>query len=447
MGEVDYLPGIMAVVLGLGIGGLLALLQRGKPALATEPESRLADLRHRKAQLLEALRDLEDTAGAQGIQSASGERAELERRAAAAMRDLAAVEEQGDVPAPPPTPSSAGMSPQLRGMLQGGLVVGFVALLVFGLKLGTTPRTEGMGITGAVPIGSRAEQVPAAGSQGGAVGGVPKSLQPKPSDRVNAARATVAATPQDTAAWAELGYALVEAEGWIDVWNTAGELLKLAPDHPDGLVLQGVVRMAMGQDDAARAFVDQALAGHPDHLVALSYQGTLALRGGDREGAKAAWGRAHELAPGEGFDELVELAGTAEIPPRAAPSAEHPPQPAVDTAPAAAPSGAGISGTIRLADGAQAPPGGTLFLIARAPGVTRGPPTATRKMQVSAFPAAFDLGPEHVMMGGPFPASMSLSARLDGDGNAMTKNAGDLITTTISVDAGAQGVELVLAPQ
>ncbi len=444
MGEVDYLPGIVATVVGLGLGGVLAMLQRGGAAAGTEPEARVADLRHRKAQLLEALRDLEDTAGAKGIQAASSERAELERRAAAAMRDLAAIEKSGGkkarVVAETPKPAG-GMSPQLKGMIQGAVVVAFGALLVFGLQRGTTPRTEGMGPTGAAPIGSRADKVPAEGSQGGQVGGVPKTLQPKPSPRVDAARAAVAANGDDATAWAELGYALVEAEGWIDVWNTAGELLKRAPDNPDGLVLQGIVRMAMGQDSAAKALVGQALAAHPDHVIALSYDGTLALRAGDRAGAKAAWQRADELAPGQGYDELVTMADTAQL----RPPGDAVPAPAPQATEAAA-AGAGIRGTIRLADGAKAPASATLFIIARAPGVTRGPPAATRKMQVSSFPATFELGPEHVMMGGPFPASMSLSAKLDSDGNAMTKNAGDLKSATVEVAAGAEGVELVLAP-
>ena len=114
---------------------------------------------------------------------------------------------------------------------------------------------------------------------------------------------------------------------------------------------------------------------------------------------------------------------------------------------AAAGSAAGVEGTLRLADGAVVPAGGTLFLIARRPGVERGPPVATRKMLGGRFPTPFTLGSGDVMMGGAFPDQVSLSARLDADGDPMTQGPQDLIGSAGVVSSGDQGVEIVLAPR
>lgn len=452
MGEIDWMSGILVAMAGIGAGAALALTRRGETADA-EGEARVRDLEQQKAEALQALKDLDDVQGVRGIQATAEERRALELRAAAAMREL---EQARPTPKPRPSRSSDGpwISPQLQGFVTGAVVVSVAAAILFALQQGTMERTEGMSITGAAPEPAEQRRTPMPGTTGGAVAGVPPSLAPKPSDAVNAARALVAASPESTDAWAALGWALVEAEGWIDVWNAAGELLTLSPGHPDGLTLQAVVRTAMGMTDAAGTLLDDALEADPNHIQALSWKGSLLLRSGDREGAKTVWGKAASLAPDGGFDELVAMADTIDLsrPPGKASGArpsDHPPAPGgPPPAPAVdgATQGGGnrIAGTVSLAAGATPPPGGVVFLIARHPGVTRGPPVATRKLSAASFPVAFDLGDEHVMMGGPFPARVDLTARLDADGNAMTKDESDLHASAGTVEAGASALQLVL---
>ncbi len=104
----------------------------------------------------------------------------------------------------------------------------------------------------------------------------------------------------------------------------------------------------------------------------------------------------------------------------------------------------GITGTIVLGPDAKPPAGGRIFVIARRPGVAGGPPAATAALP-ARLPAEFSLGPQNVMMGGPFPDTVELTVRWDADGDAMTKGDADLWGTADSpVDKGTAGVEVVL---
>ena len=68
-----------------------------------------------------------------------------------------------------------------------------------------------------------------------------------------------------------------------------------------------------------------------------------------------------------------------------------------------------------------------------------------KRLEASALPGTFSLGPADQMMAGmPFPDRIDLSARWDLDGNAMTKEAGDLIAEVANVAAGTSGLALEL---
>jgi hypothetical protein len=115
-------------------------------------------------------------------------------------------------------------------------------------------------------------------------------------------------------------------------------------------------------------------------------------------------------------------------------------------APAKGTAGPDISGFVRIAESVAGsrPPGGVLFIVARSGGP--GPPLAVLRVQSPVFPHEFEIGQANVMMPGlVFEGEIQLSARLDSDGNAMTKLPGDLtgeIANTLG--PGAQGVALIL---
>jgi hypothetical protein len=134
-----------------------------------------------------------------------------------------------------------------------------------------------------------------------------------------------------------------------------------------------------------------------------------------------------------------------------APSARMPLGPEAGGAPAAGmgerqgvPNGGPIRGTIALADGVQAS-GAVLFLIARSPGVP-GPPLAVKRLPVGPFPLAFEIGPDDEMIKGrPWVGPIALTARVDSDGDPLTKDPADPAAEAGPVDPGAEGVELKLA--
>lgn len=129
-------------------------------------------------------------------------------------------------------------------------------------------------------------------------------------------------------------------------------------------------------------------------------------------------------------DVVVELA-RAVGDPSPAPGPAPAPAPATGTPPpAAATGGATIRGTIeidpKLAAGAE----GTVYVVLRPAGVPpMGPPVAVKRYTAPSFPLAFEVGPGDVMMAGsPFIGPFDVYVRLDRDGNAMTKQPGDLET-------------------
>jgi len=89
------------------------------------------------------------------------------------------------------------------------------------------------------------------------------------------------------------------------------------------------------------------------------------------------------------------------------------------------------------------PEGAVLFIYARARGVDSGPPVAVKKMTFFQLPQEFAISPaDAVMTQDGFDGPLTLTARLDRDGNARA-GAGD-ITGSLDVETGQKGVTLIL---
>lgn len=107
---------------------------------------------------------------------------------------------------------------------------------------------------------------------------------------------------------------------------------------------------------------------------------------------------------------------------------------------------ASVRGEVHLAEGIQPAPGSVLFVIARKRGVQGGPPLAVARIGEPRFPHPFELGPDQVMIPGlRFEGPVSITARLDADGNAMTREASDPVTALSQpADPGQRGLLLRL---
>jgi hypothetical protein len=105
-----------------------------------------------------------------------------------------------------------------------------------------------------------------------------------------------------------------------------------------------------------------------------------------------------------------------------------------------------IRGTVSLAAelADRLPPGGVLFLMARPS--EGGPPLAVQRIPSPQFPLEFAIGSADWMAKSvPFAGPLGLTARLDGDGDATTRSAGDLQGAAQgSYGPGDRGVSLVI---
>ena len=91
---------------------------------------------------------------------------------------------------------------------------------------------------------------------------------------------------------------------------------------------------------------------------------------------------------------------------------------------------AAIRGRIEIAPelAQHAPERAVLYLMARPASALEEPPVAVKRLEATSFPVAFEIGSENMMSPDAlFEGSFQLSARLDMDGEAITKRSGDLV--------------------
>lgn len=443
-----WLPGILVLLAGLAAGLLIAWrLRRGTAPGGGLGDLRLriADLEARRADLYHRLEEAQtagapeadrvalETAAARTLLELDRARADLEKRAPGEARRRRKQSAQERRPGGPTPAAAEAGSGGPRGFASGfafgaGLVV-LVGGLLYWAGRDVRPATGGAA-TGDAPAAAPSEASPHDD-----LGELPAEV----AARIETLRARLATQPDDLAARVELGYILLGSGRYFDVFEESQEILARDSDHADGLYLQGVVRLTMGQRENGAELLRRALISDPQHADALVATGVLRLQDGDYPGAIAAWERGREVAGAAGqgeLDRLIEMARAGrpveEIlgspQPAAATSRPATSMPAPATPPTAAPA-AGAPGTaysveIELASGLEAPPGATLFVILR--GGAGGPPSAVRRIAGPTFPLRVTLDESDSMMGGSLPASGTVSARLDADGSASTRDPSDL---------------------
>lgn len=421
MNETNWLPAL--VVLGLSAAAGLALAaRRGAPLPAPTRTHREELLRQKEAAYL-LLR--EHDAARADTPEWRAERAQLEIAAARVLRALDALAETE--PAPQARPAASARSAGLVGALWGAGVVAFAGLLAFLISEYSAPRADGALATG----GNRPAARPAA------------------DPGLDALRAAVAADPTDIASRNLLGHALLSTGAVMDAYTLSEEVLKLDPADAEARTHQGIVLLNMGDLPLAGKVVDRVLAASPAFTEALVWRGVIYLQAGDGPRAVEVWGRAVTLDPSlaatlaPGIAEAGALpAGplSPAVPPAPLPSGAPAPSP---HASATTPSPEDITGRI-TGDASQLGPGAALFLSARREGATGGPPVWAQRLTPTAFPVEFRIGPADRMLGAETPATLVLTARVDRDGNAATREAGAPEARSDALVPGASNVELRL---
>ena len=105
-----------------------------------------------------------------------------------------------------------------------------------------------------------------------------------------------------------------------------------------------------------------------------------------------------------------------------------------------------VSGLIEISEGTILPETGAVFVIVRRTDSSAGPPVAAVRMDRSEIPGPFSVSNSDIMMGGPWPAQVWIQVRVDGDGNAMTKDPSDVSSALEGpFSAGSESVVISLS--
>lgn len=478
MNETDWVPGLVVLGVAAAIGVGLALRSKQGAPLPPVTVTRQGELLRQKEALFQLLRDHEAAREGTEPHAWAEEKRRLETEAAAVLRELdqlggaAAASPAGAPSAAPsaaPAPSMGARGQQLVGALWGAGAVLFLGGLFWFVSEEAKPRPEGGSVTGGTAA--------MGGGGGGAMGGgsagkasAPAMPQPEmtaeEAAQIEKLKAEVAANPSDLNAKNRLAHALLEVNAVMEAFQVSDEVVKADPNNVEARTHQAMVLIGIGDLNIASKVLDKVLEGSPDYPEALLWRGMVHLQNGEREQAVARWEAASKADPGmaQGLAPLIAKAqqptaagegGSGSLP------SGHPPVTALDPGASAsagaaqavsggnpmnqegAPAPEDITGTIQDGSGGVKA-GDTLFVMARADGVSGGPPTWVKKVTVTRLPMPFRIGPANAMMPGTTPAKLVVTARVDRDGN-MKSSSGDAEGKTPALAPGARDVTIALA--
>ena len=241
------------------------------------------------------------------------------------------------------------------------------------------------------------------------------------------------------------GKAAFAKQEWPKAIEAFKKVLAADPNQPEAHTYMGVILMQAGHADGALMAFDKALSSAPNFPMALWGKGMALYQGKkDFAGARQTFEKLLQmLPPGQDRAEVEKI--LAEIP-----LSGQKPQPMTVATPTQAPATSAdqITGKItidpKLKDKVDSQ--AALFIIARPEGAG-GPPVAVKKIERPVFPLTYSLGSENAMMQGvPLSGKLSISVRLDKDGNPITHQPGDMVGEYKKNPAavGAHNVDIVL---
>jgi len=418
----DWVSAIAILAAGILIGAIVFFAVRRKPStIDTNVEHK--DLEAKRDALIAQLRALPD--------DAVDERARLERETADVLRrlDASGSGAAGSQPAGGGLRAhrSTSMSPTVKGFLLGAGSFAALAALAYFVMQSATPREQ--------------QPSPMATQQ-------PSNPAPQqPDAQLQQLEAAVQNDPTNLPLRNDLAQAYLERENLMAVFEQTKFVLAKNPADSRALTLQALVRMAMGEADNAQKMLQQAIQSDPKNLDARVSLAWVFAQNNDMKGADAAIAEAIKVSPADRarLEEVLQQMKTHGQPaaqqPAQAASGElpegHPPINGSTPNPAPQPPTAAAANSVRvtLSLAAAAPPRGVLFVIARNP--AGGPPVAVKRLVATAFPITIDIGQADSMMGQQLPDHFRLEARLDSDGDPLTKPATDPSAMLDNVAPGA----------
>jgi tetratricopeptide (TPR) repeat protein len=463
---VDWTAALLVLAAGLVLGTIIvwkvlgrARATAGAPPAASAPDLLRRDLEGKSVALFAQLRELDDTATKRTDEQLARERYALELEAARTLLALGETQEAPSRASSAPlvaSPAATVASPApdraaMRGFLWGTLSAGGVGLLLFLLYAQARPREEGGSLTGDIP---GARPTSPGGTAAAGASATPDAGETELRERISR-------NPDDLDAHMGMARAALARQDMMAVWNETKAVLERSPGHPQALAYQALVRLAMGQGDVALELLQQSLARDPDLIDSYVHKALVEARLGRMKEADATIAEASRRFPGEasGLGRLLaelkqgqaarETVTAGEADPHADPATSRPGDagPPPDSRSAGGGSaGRRVSGTVELDPTlrSQVAAQGVLFVFVREAGFGAGPPIAAKRLPVSSFPVAFEIGEADAMMGQPFPDVLLVEARLDADGDPVTRPPTDPKARLDDVKAGTTNVHLVL---
>jgi cytochrome c-type biogenesis protein CcmH len=444
MGEVEWGPAVTFLAAGLVVGALILwrVLRQAPATPGPRPEDSLErrDLLARLDGLVNQLRELEDTGVKRTAAQHRDERFLLELQAARTLLALDALAAPSAAQGKKREPAEAAAPARgsaLTGFFWGVGSAAALGLLFFFVSQSSKPRAPGGSVTGNTPTEGGAAPVPASAEDDAQIAGL---------------EARVRRSPEDVGARLDLARLHLMREDMMAVYNETQAVLQRDPENPRALAYQSLVRLAMGQGDQAEEMLVRALRKDPDLLEGYLHLMFVYTRVGKPRQAEATMKRAAERFP-DRADSLRRLLAQMRAAPgdEQASAASSTGEGASGPAPLPAPSGGGrsVSGVIDLDPAARAAlrPGAIVFVMLRESGFGAGPPLAARRLPASSFPLAFEIGQADAMAGGQVPDDVLVEARLDSDGDPLTRPPSDPYGREDHVKIGTRGLHLVLSPR
>lgn len=240
------------------------------------------------------------------------------------------------------------------------------------------------------------------------------------------------------------GKAAFAKQDWPKAIEAFKQALAIDPNQPEAHAYMGFILVQAGHADGALLAFDKALTVAPNLPMALWGKGmTLYQDKQDYAGAKEAFERLLRIIPAgdervEVEKMLAEIPQSSAKPTRRSETASSPPSTPQQI-------GGRISIDPKLTGNVDSR--AILFIIARPSAAGQGPPLAVKKIDRPVFPLSYSLGPENVMMQGvPFTGKVTITARLDKDGNPTTRQSGDITGDYKGNPAavGAKNIDIVL---
>ena len=451
MNDVNWIPAVSILAAGLALGALVlwrvvskgAAVAPGAPSAS--PPLELRDLEGKYQALIRQLRELDDTAMKRTPAQVTRERQALEHEAARVLREVERIagasrpskKRSALAPATPAPARSA-----LGGFLWGVGSVGALGLLFYFVSQSARQRAPGASVTGNTPMAGAAQADDAEVAQ---------------------ARAAVERNPDDVDARLELVRLHLIRQDMMAVFKETQTVLQRSPGNPRALSYQALVRLAMGQAQQAEDMLKQAMQKDPKLLDPYIHLMLVYVRSGRAAEAEKVLADASKRFPdragtlqgllGEMRTRSSEDASTADASGAADdPHANVP----VGQAPRAATGGAGarrpsgpekkVSGVLELDPSlaGQSFPGAIVFVTLREGGFGAGPPLAAKRLPAGSFPMPFEIGSADSMTGETLPDDLLVEARIDSDGDPITRPPTDPYGRADRVSAGTKSVKVVL---